>query len=200
MGQYYKPVSLDKKEYMYSHDFKSRYKRDDGTTYTTGEGLKLMEHSYIGNKLMNAVENMIIPGGSWYKTKLVWAGDYADAEPGLPKIDGKYDQNVYCIMEHEGKKIKPTTKRVNKKYHYLTNHTEKFVIDLEKVQEFEKGWKIHPLSLLICEGNGRGGGDFLGEDSRVGTWARDVISLEDHVIDGYTLGDEEDATFREDRG
>ena len=34
---------------------------------------------------------------------------------------------------------------------------------------------IHPLPLLTCAGNGRGGGDFRSEDSRVGTWFKDRI-------------------------
>ena len=198
MGQYYKPVNLDKKEYMYTHDFESTHKREDGTSYTVGQGLKLMEHSYIGNQVMNAVENMIIPGGAWHKCKLVWAGDYADHEKGRDKSPEGYDVNIYSIMEKEGKKRKPSTKKVDKKYHYLTNHTKKAVIDLDKIEEFDNGWRIHPLSLLVCEGNGRGGGDFIGEDSRIGLWARDVISLEDNVIGGYQL-DEEDNSFFEDR-
>jgi hypothetical protein len=41
-----------------------------------------------------------------------------------------------------------------------------------------KGTKIHPLPLLTCEGNGRGGGDFRGEHDLIGSWARDVISVE----------------------
>ena len=40
------------------------------------------------------------------------------------------------------------------------------------------GWIIHPLPLLTCEGNGRGGGDFRGNNPWIGKWARDVISIE----------------------
>jgi hypothetical protein len=37
--------------------------------------------------------------------------------------------------------------------------------------------QIHPLPLLTCEGNGRGGGDYYGEDTNnlVGSWARNII-------------------------
>lgn len=195
MGQYYKPVSLDRKEFLYTHDFKSRLKRADGKFIYVGEGLKLMEHSYIGNKIMNAVENMIIPNGRWYKNRLVWAGDYADHEKGYKKSLEGYDVNIYSIMEKEGTKIKPSCRKVNKKYHYLTNHTRKVVIDLSLIKEDASGYKIHPLSLLLAEGNGRGGGDFRGEDSRIGLWARDVISLEENLTDGYQL--EDDSQFVE---
>jgi hypothetical protein len=187
MGQYYKPVSLDKKEYMYTHDFKTRFKRGDGKVMYLGQGLKLMEHSYINNPVMNAVENMIIPGGDWYRTRLVWAGDYADQETGYEKGPDGREINLWDIMEDEGTKIRPSTKRVNKKYHFLTNHTKKLVVDLNRIKEDQDGYRIHPLSILVCEGNGRGGGDFVGEDSRIGTWARDMISLEDHITEGYEM-------------
>ena len=46
---------------------------------------------------------------------------------------------------------------------------------------------IHPLPLLTAEGNGRGGGDYYGSDMElVGTWARDVISVERQVPEGYS--------------
>jgi hypothetical protein len=188
MGQYYKPVNLDKKEFLYTHDF--------------GSGLKLMEHSYIGNGIMNAVENMIIPDGDWYKNRLVWAGDYAEGEETiLDKATRLFNKkheakNIYSIMENKGKKIQPPTKKVDKKYKYLTNYTKQIVIDLSKIKKDKYGYRIHPLSLLVCEGNGLGGGDFYGEDSRIGTWARDIISLEDHIIDGFQL---EDGQFKEER-
>ena len=48
------------------------------------------------------------------------------------------------------------------------------------------GAKIHPLPLLTCEGNGRGGGDFSGENEFVGSWARDVVSIEFDAPEGFT--------------
>lgn len=203
MGQYYKPANIDKKEYLYTHDFKEKFTRDDGQEIEIGQGLKLMEHSYIGNPVMNAVELLIIPSGKWYKNRLVWAGDYADHEEGYPKRkseDGKqeYDYNFYDVLEDEGTKLKATSEKVDEKYKYLTNHTKKQVIDLSTVKDIEgeEGWKIHPLSILVAEGNGRGGGDFRGEDERVGSWSRDIISLEDHIEDGYKTVD---GNFKESR-
>jgi len=191
MGQYYFPVNLDKKEYLCSHDFKTRYvRKEDKKVYYISEGLKLMEHSYIGNIMMNAVEKLIIPNGNWYKNRLVWAGDYADHEVGHKKTNNGKDVNLFHIMmDMEGTKIKPSTKKVDKKYRYLTNHSKKVIIDLTIIRPTEDGMNLHPLSLLIAEGNGRGGGDFRGEDKRVGSWSRDIISLEEKMIDGYQLVD-----------
>jgi hypothetical protein len=48
------------------------------------------------------------------------------------------------------------------------------------------GWQIHPLPLLTCEGNGRGGGDYGGNDQNlVGLWARNTISVSNDIPDGY---------------
>ena len=43
------------------------------------------------------------------------------------------------------------------------------------------------VPLLVAEGNGRGGGDYHGINQIiVGTWARDVISVENNIQEGYT--------------
>ena len=44
-------------------------------------GMKLTEHSYMDNNFMKVIENLIGPNGMFYKSRLVWAGDYADNEP-----------------------------------------------------------------------------------------------------------------------
>ena len=63
---------------------------------------------------------------------------------------------------------------------YLT----KEFVDKTKTPKDGDGWAIHPLPLLTCEGNGRGGGDFYvnaerkqGNVSLIGTWARNRIGV-----------------------
>jgi hypothetical protein len=59
-------------------------------------------------------------------------------------------------------------------------------VDKERVFPDKDGWKIHPLPLLTCEGNGRGGGDYGGIDRYlVGLWARNRISVSNDIPDGY---------------
>ena len=58
-------------------------------------------------------------------------------------------------------------------FRYIVNHSKKLFVDKEKLTS-----NIHPLPLLTCEGNGRGGGDYGGSSELVGSWARDVISVE----------------------
>jgi hypothetical protein len=176
MGQYYKPVILGEKTeenhetvkaWMYSHEY--------------GGGLKLMEHSYQGNKFVSTFEKQLSRKGDYHKSRVVWAGDYADEEPGLKIIEeGKeYDANLHSLCNDKNE-IKPKVSKTDT-YQYILNHTKKEFVDKNKVPEIKdwKGTKIHPLPLLTCEGNGRGGGDFRGDEKGiVGSWARDVISVE----------------------
>jgi hypothetical protein len=194
MGQYYKPISLDKGQWVYSHSIREKLTTHDGREVECGIGLKLMEHSYIGNSMMNAVENLLAPNGAWYKTRIVWAGDYADDEP-----DGK---NLWAMHDDEDENEKPVANipfsELNivkdEALRFVVNHDTKEYVDLHKVEDND-GWKIHPLSLLTCEGNGRGGGDFHGDDERIGMWARDHISMEYTAPEGYQ---EVDGTFIEE--
>lgn len=163
MGQYYKPSSIEKKQHVYSHDYDN--------------GLKLMEHSYVGNNFVNAVMGLLIEGGAWYKDRIVWAGDYADGE------NGEDSENLYHIVGENN--IKPEVKELPKAYRYLCNHTIKQFVDLDTITEAQDGWTIHPLPLLTCDGNGRGGGDYRGTNPLVGTWAKHSISIETVQPEGY---------------
>jgi hypothetical protein len=162
MGQYYKPCILQEdaktiKAWVYSHDY--------------GNGLKLMEHSYIKNEFVGAIERQLTPHGSWYKSKIVGAGDYADNDEG--------DVNLYDKADDSSKFVPPAGV-VDKSYKYIINHSKKLFVNKTKIKSIPdwKGAKSHPLPLLTGEGNGRGGGDFRGEHDLIGSWARDVISVE----------------------
>jgi hypothetical protein len=63
-------------------------------------------------------------------------------------------------------------------YRYIINHSKKQFVDKMASKAEEEGMKYHPLPLLTCEGNGRGGGDYRGDSPLIGSWARDVISVE----------------------
>lgn len=184
MGQYYKPTNLTKKQWLYSHHYDN--------------GLKLMEHSYIGNNFVSAVENLLIAGGAWYKNSIVWAGDYADEEPEneWTNVQDEYpNKSIYSIIGTDENEIQPEVVYRDAKNRWLCNWSKMEFVDLEAVESKDDDWKIHPLPLLTCEGNGRGGGDFHKEDDRIGTWARDIISIEENLPDGFR---EIDGTFIED--
>ena len=90
--------------------------------------------------------------------------------------------NLYSIASHSAVKLQPNTHKVEdfkpRKIRYLVNHDKKVFVGKTKVPKDSDGWQIHPLPLLTCEGNGRGGGDFRGVSDLVGSWSRDIISAE----------------------
>lgn len=172
MGQYYHPISIEKGESLYSHDFNN--------------GLKLMEHSWIGNNFVKVVERLIAEGGAWFGTRIVWAGDYADPEvdengdPVKYEYQGNmYDQTLYNLYGNNI--IKPIFEGESPKFKYLVNMDTKEFVDMKKipVSEIYEGteYKIHPLPLMTCEGNGRGGGDYHKESPLIGKWARNRVTV-----------------------
>lgn len=162
MGQYYLAIILAEKS-------DKEYIRTYIPPHMYNNGAKLMEHSYINNNFVRIVENLIGPKGMFYKCRLVWAGDYADNEPDS-------DKNLYSMCNEKDGFIS-NNEQVS--YPYIVNHTKKMYV-------MKKG-NIHPLPLLTAEGNGRGGGDYReSNNTLVGSWARDVISMENEVPD-YTL-------------
>jgi hypothetical protein len=169
MGQYYKALILaektDKKEFI----------RASIESYTYGSGSKITEHSYIDGIYMTAVEYVLCPLGMFYKSRIVWAGDYAENEPEL-------NQNLYNLSENKIyiPILPKNCNEIVKKYRYIVNHTKKQYVD-------KKDKILHPLSLLTAEGNGAGGGDYRGSNEiLVGSWARDIISIDEEIPENYT--------------
>ena len=189
MGQYYKPINIDKKQYVYSHDF--------------GNGLKLMEHSYVGNNFVQVVEGLIAEGGAWHGDRIVWAGDYADFEKGakVQRFKDSYTgemrthkPNLFDLIDSDVNaemRVKPSK---GKKYRYVINLDTKQFVDTRKVPLTDvwtdrngKEWpvQIHPLPILTCEGNGRGGGDLHKEDPLIGAWARARVTVSNLLPKAY---------------
>jgi len=160
MGQYYYAVILDTQGNIVLWM--------NGFPY--GSGVKLMEHSYIDNSFVNTFEFSLSPEGALYKSRVVWAGDYADNEPGQ-------EINLHQRCNDDQTKLIAPAKKDASKYRYLVNHTKREYVDKTKTGS------IHPLPIMTVEGNGRGGGDLDDAPSFVGSWARDVISVEEAVPD-----------------
>lgn len=142
---------------------------------------KLMAHSWIGNDFVGTIESFFMPGECFHKHRLVWAGDYADPEKGAKT-------NLYKQVE---KKLNTTGFfTVPTLYRYLVNHSKKVYIDKKNQKPIDDEGILHPLPLLTCEGNGRGGGDYFSKDAstvkHIGSWARDIISVEAEVPANYT--------------
>jgi len=176
MGQYYKPINIESMEWVYSHDF--------------GDGLKLMEHSYIGNSFVGVIMKLMAKGNRWFKKPIVWCGDYFSQDREENYYDKVEDRNKLkpneVMEESEQKKailVNHTKKEYVKFYSFPLDEIKKKVIDRLQGND---GWVINPLPLLTALGNGRGGGDYSGTDEdKVGIWARDVLSVEFNIPKGF---------------
>jgi hypothetical protein len=171
MGQYYKAVVLNKTK---------RTPIAFVSPYDFGGGAKLTETAWMKNDYVGFVEGILLIEPK----PIVWAGDYADEEPNT-------DKNLYCMLDGVPKMTHdadiPSDKSVYdfdfgtalpKRFKYLVNHDKKEFVDKTKTPLDSDGWQVHPLPLLTCEGNGRGGGDFRGDEKDlVGRWSRDVIGV-----------------------
>ena len=146
-----------------------------------GSGGKLMEHSYIGNEFVSTFEFGLSPQGRYHKSRVVWAGDYADKEPD------QEEHNLYSLCNEDKKNSEITPRmRMTLDYPFVVNHSKKLFVDKRKAlcDDYYDD-EVHPLPILTAEGNGRGGGDYDEVDPPVGTWARDVISVEKTAPKGY---------------
>jgi hypothetical protein len=169
MGQYFRGIVLGKNKKTVIKGV---------CPYEYGNGAKLMEHSYVGNNYVKAFETLITNKPQ----HVVWCGDYADKDIGTEEKG----TNAYERLT-EKKEVKPFVPKETGKF--VVNHTKKQYVDKTKVPLASKGWdaQIHPLPLLTCNSNGRGGGDYGGKASAklVGTWARDLISIESEKPTGF---------------
>lgn len=183
MGQYYKPLLIADDGTMqtaYSHDY--------------GNGLKLMEHSWVGNDFVNAVLRQL----DGAPKRLAWVGDYADSVvddeccfSDAFITDRKDFMRLYESLWGNGSepitkidKGLPQYKLSNEEANcFIVNVTRNCYIDMEKYvaenkeKDGECFWCINPLPLLTSIGNGQGGGDYRGDDHRVGSWAFDKIYI-----------------------
>jgi hypothetical protein len=177
MGQYYIVIFLaekNTKEKEYIRLYIEPHRYDSGN--------KLMEHSYVENTMMKSIETLLCPEGIFYKSRVVWAGDYADSEE-----DGDNLYNMTEYVENANKYLKELPTLTENCYRYIVNHTKKQYVDKEKCNKSSSGYTIHPLALLTNESNGLGGGDYHGTNEALcGTWARDTISVENSIPDGFT--------------
>lgn len=188
MGQYYFPILLKKNwklakqpvvMSLYSHEFHN--------------GLKLMEHSYVGNTFVRSMQYVLANYGN--DLHFVWCGDYAD------EIKTHYYPNGVDLYS----KASELTESNDAYYLFIKNsippledlHDYKYIINKSKkeyviIPEYDKDvWQVHPLPILCANSNGRGGGDYspnsVRDEQFIGRWAYDIIKVSDdeNDIKGY---------------
>jgi len=178
MGQYYYPIILGDDRATTEHI----------RTYLCpgqfGGSLKLHTHSYVGSGVMKGIEYLLSPKGKYYMSRLVWAGDNALKEPGTDK-----NLNEMICHENNSNTTPHETEEVN--YKYIINHSKrKYIVKpqpIERSPYHERIVVVHPLALLTSDGEGHDGHGYCGSNENIGTWARDVISVNDIYPDGFEL-------------
>ena len=191
MGQYYKPCALKSADTENSNN-PIKWQLD---CYKFDELAKLLEHSYVGNWLVQAAEYLLAKEAAPF----VWAGDYADDyagfEDNLYSIgedagsckDGLAELKAYGVLTEIKGLLSETCYRIERPntYKYVINHTKKMYVEIPPHRKGEL--TIHPLPLLTCESNGRGGGDYYSDKGKdyVGAWKYDTISVGNRVPKGY---------------
>lgn len=196
MGQYYACLTEDEKGKKIAWSLQTTkwaklYKTDKDNSWGLYNGVKLMEHSWIGNSFMDSICYRL------YKkpAKVAWVGDYADDftwETWAGDIETRPDPKVLHKKAWNVKQRDIPCHKFNYHGKFLVNHSKQWVLDFDDYIKrcTMDGWCIHPLSLLTACGNGLGGGDFWNEyigASSVGLWCWDKISIEDKKPEGYGL-------------
>lgn len=138
-------------------------------------GLKLMEHSWLTSPYLN----LFVKRLREKPARVVWAGDYGDEFT----INGEH---AYDYLGKNESKV--TDEKVDTpEPRYLINYDKKEFVDTTKGRPNFYGWVIHPLPLLTANSNGRGSGDYNGENPFIGIWYADTIGAADKLPNGMIL-------------
>ena len=168
MGQYFKAVNIDNLDYVDPHTYQN--------------GAKIMEHSYVDNNYVSAVEFLLIETenkcGKWARKRIIWAGDYADETVELIDHENKkHKMNYWQITEQCGVPLQNLIEKIGKNYKYIINWDKKEYVDKTKGPKINSmGWRLHPLPLLTCDNTE---GMYLGDNPHLGAWYKNSISVSD---------------------
>ena len=166
MGQYYTPLTQKGDDLKTRTSYTLKYKGEHN-------GYKLTEHSWWYNPAMNAFVRLIYRN----PLRVAWVGDYSK-----DKAVSKENHFQEFIRDNRNREVELSVEGLDLGGLYLVNHSKKVFLDCSDYYNrcATDGWCLHPISLLTAVGNGEGGGDYYGENSSdVGTWAWDIISVED---------------------
>ena len=194
MGQYFRCVTEDEfgvKKYSTKYYLNGKYE-----AYV---GRRLMEHSYIGNAYTDFISHSLYH----HPMRVAWVGDYAHyipyeytkrLNPHFPIAKKAYNTFLKEALKGDEIEINIEKGEFNYKGKYLVNYSNKEYLSFDKyIKQLNENydaqcWFIYPVSLLTAIGNDLGGdGTYSGRAALevVGTWAYDLLSIEDEVSEGY---------------
>ena len=166
--------------------------------YRFAYGQKLMENGMAGSRFVAGIVNELRnrPG------RVAWLGDYAgrgrsyDDFAQVPNLEEE-DYDLVWKSDYPTSTFAEVPASGDGLRGYLVNHDKRLFLSLGDV-DIEERYVLHPLAGLTVVGNGRGGGDYYGDNmSRIGTWALDLIEVTDDAPEGYEPLDSEDIRFVE---
>ena len=174
MGQYYQTAFMldnGRTEVMYSHNYHN--------------GLKLMEHSWVGNNYVNTIIQHLKDVGM---CRMAHVGDYSDGIIREMTGKKKYAWRAYraCWGKNCDKNIITPEGMIDKDV-FIINEDRKEYIRAIQTCDWDRGqhW-IASFMLLIAMGNGLGGGDYHGRnEGLVGRWACDRVRVSEVEPEGY---------------
>lgn len=201
MGQYFKPVVFTVNEKciarnsdgtidainnaridfaLKAHDFEYEAIGYNGNKFTSSLGLKLMEHSYIGNYTVNAVEKRLGYDARCKGFRVVWAGDYSKIK--FNGIKTAYRAAGNSITDESFKRVMKHAHGYDYKYYkYLLNLDKKQYVVVPRYTD--EMYQIHPLPLLTADSNY----EYCGiNENLVGAWCGDRIRTTNRLPGGYT--------------
>ena len=170
MGQYYKAYLK---------------KDNEEIVLEPGGGMKLTEHSWIGNPLTDTVSHLLYKN----KMQLAWVGDYAkDLADEAKRIPDEIYKKCWGKNAKESRMKNNIFEDFDYKGKFLINDTKKEYLSLDPKDcaEDSDGWYLYPVSLLTAVGNGLGGGDYRGiNKDKVGIWKLDQLYIDDNAPKDY---------------
>lgn len=185
-------------KWYYSHDYTVEWYDDDGRKCSTTIGLKMMEHSYFGNKMVNHVMYDLMRNSmrKHSVSRIIWMSDYAMGMNPDDRFGGDddYERNSLCRVaqalpsgwlnnlrakadneEKSKSALAPAGYIVNvDKDEYITAYHDRLDGDPQTQEYWNKN--INPLPLLTQFNEG-GGGNYRGTNmDKLGTWALDKLN------------------------
>lgn len=152
-----------KMEVMYPHNYKN--------------GLKLMEHSYVGNEYVNTVIQHLLDISNYEgECRVAHVGDYSDDVIEDMTNRKKCARKMYraCWGKNSNKNIIRPTTQITEDVFIINEDKKEYIRAIQTCPD-GKDW-IASFMLLIAMGNGLGGGDYHGRcEGLVGRWACDRI-------------------------
>jgi len=171
MGAYYEAVVTANKRHL--EDYVGKLTLGEPFRVNTHDvdsnGLKLMEHSYIGNSYVSHILGLIEDNPS----NVIWLCDYSE--------DEVYNWETVSEVDTNEMEVKRLASRNQRENGFIINHTTNEYISLKTYKrlfaEHSNEWATSPLPFLTnSEEGAMGGGDLRTDEPTRGLWKNHLIS------------------------